>query len=146
MHMVLVGANQRGRETSRRRRGHVHRSLPPPICHQSQSSDNQALSTFSWSTAHKEILSLMTPMQVSMSSSQLFAKMRERSFCLRNDCLFQIVIPSTRASREQIWRHLFLHQTLPSILDDLTLGKPPSTGSTSMTQSTTTCNICDLWG
>lgn len=64
---------------------------------------------------------------------------------LQNVPLFQLVTPSTRASPEQIWRNLFLHQISCLRLDDLKSVKPPSTGSTLMIQSMTTCNIYDLW-
>jgi hypothetical protein len=144
--MVLVGAKQRGRTgTSRRRSGHVHRSLSPDM--PSKSIFRQP------GTQHFQLVhrSQRDPLINDPDASQHVLKpvVRENArkvIYLQNDCLFQIVIPSTRASREQIWRHLFLHQTLRSILDDLPLGKPPSTGSTLMTQSTTICNICDLWG
>ena len=65
---------------------------------------------------------------------------------LQNDLLYQLVTHSTRASREQIWRHLFPHQTQFSRLGDLVSAKPPSTGSTLMTQITITCNTYDPWG
>ena len=101
--MVLVGANQRGETgTSRRRRGHVHRSLPSP------SPDMPSKSIFRQPGAqHFQLVhrSQRDPLINDPDASQHVLKpvVRENArkvICLQNDCLFQIVIPSARANRE----------------------------------------------